>query len=119
MANFDYNEQSHADPSGDELYSVPVKAGKRIYYFDVKSTRGGDHYITITESRKRSLRDGTFVIDKHKIHLYKEDFEKFSDGFSQALDYIKREHPDGEHAQQEQTIAGVSTMSDDDFFNSL
>ncbi|MEG0162865.1 MAG: DUF3276 family protein, partial [Mucinivorans sp.] len=59
------------DNSADEVFSVPVKAGKRIYYFDVKATRSDDYYVTITESRKRPMRDGSFTIDKHKIHLYK------------------------------------------------
>ncbi len=97
MANFDYNDRGgdyDRGEMGDELYSVPVKAGKRIYYFDVKATRGGDLYLTITESRKRQMRDGSFTIDKHKIHLYKEDFQKFGDGFTEAIDYVRRERPE-------------------------
>lgn len=78
----------------DEVFSVPVKAGKRIYYFDVKTTRADDYYITITESRKKQARDGSFTIDKHKIHLYKEDFAKFAEGFSQVVDYVKQHKPD-------------------------
>lgn len=76
-----------------ELFSVPIKAGKRIYYFDVKATRSNDYYITVTESRKRQLRDGSFVIDKHKIHLYKEDFEKFASGLDEAINFIKVNMP--------------------------
>lgn len=95
MSNFDYNDRSEMDNGmGDELYSVPVKAGKRIYYFDVKATRGGDYYLTITESRKKQMRDGSFTIDKHKIHLYKEDFQKFGEGFADVVAYIKREKPE-------------------------
>lgn len=95
MNNFDYNERGdNENGMSDELFSVPVKAGKRIYYFDVKSTRGGDYYLTITESRKRLLRDGTFTIDKHKIHLYKEDFQKFGDGFNEVVNFVKRERPE-------------------------
>lgn len=86
---------SRRDDSGaDELFSVPVKAGKRIYYFDVKATRAEDYYITITESRKRQLRDGSFTIDKHKIHLYKEDFSKFTEGFEQVIAYVREHKPD-------------------------
>lgn len=77
----------------EELFSVPVKAGKRIYYFDVKSTRNNDYYITITESRKHQLRDGSFSIDKTKIHLYKEDFGKFAKGLQEVLDYIQINRP--------------------------
>lgn len=80
--------------STDEVFSVPVKAGKRIYYFDVKATRAEDYYITITESRKKQLRDGSFTIDKHKIHLYKEDFAKFADGFSQVVEFVKKNKPE-------------------------
>lgn len=114
---------------GDELYSVPVKAGKRIYYFDVKATRGGDYYLTITESRKRQMRDGSFTIDKHKIHLYKEDFQKFGEGFAEVVDYVKRErpeffNPDGSaigstsYANGDSSSASdaATTISEDDFF---
>lgn len=82
------------DNSADEVFSVPVKAGKRIYYFDVKATRSEDYYVTITESRKRPMRDGSFTIDKHKIHLYKEDFAKFAEGFQAVIDYVKEHKPD-------------------------
>ncbi|QEC53175.1 uncharacterized protein DUF3276 [Anseongella ginsenosidimutans] len=70
----------------EEVFSKRVRAGKRTYFFDVKSTRANDYYVTITESKKR-LEDGVFI--KHKIFLYKEDFEKFSEGLKEAVDYIK------------------------------
>ena len=57
----------------DEIFSKSVRAGKRTYFFDVKSTRGGDLYLTITESKKRFQEDGTFYFEKHKLFLYKED----------------------------------------------
>ena len=69
----------------EEVYSKKVRAGKRTYFFDVKSTRSGDYYITVTESKKR-MEDGVFV--KHKIFLYKEDFEKFSEGLLDTVEYI-------------------------------
>ena len=80
----DFNEQ----PEREEIYSVPVRAGKRTYFFDVKSTRGDDLYLTITESKKRFKDDGTFFYEKHKIFLYKEDFEKFSEGLNDAVSFI-------------------------------
>lgn len=80
--------------SADEVFSFPVKAGKRIYYFDVKATRSDDYYVTITESRKRPMRDGSFTIDKHKIHLYKEDFTKFAEGFEQVLAFVREHKPE-------------------------
>ena len=74
----------------EDVYSKPVRAGKRTYFFDVKATRGNkDFYLTITESKRRQERDGNFVFDKHKIFLYKEDFEKFKDGLNDAIEYIK------------------------------
>ncbi len=70
----------------EEVFSKKVRAGKRTYFFDVKATRSNDYYITVTESKKR-LEDGVFV--KHKIFLYKEDFEKFSEGLKETVEYIK------------------------------
>ena len=73
----------------DEIYSKAVRAGKRTYFFDVKSTRGNDLYLTITESKRRYNDDGSFRYEKHKLFLYKEDFDKFQDGFEDALGKIK------------------------------
>ena len=73
----------------DEIYSKSVRAGKRTYFFDVKSTRAGDYYLTITESKKRFQQDGSFHFEKHKLFLYKEDFEKFSDGLEDVILKIK------------------------------
>ena len=72
----------------DEIYSAKVKAGKRTYFFDVKSTRSNDYYLTITESKKRFKEDG-FTYEKHKIFLYKEDFNKFLKALTEAVDYVK------------------------------
>ena len=80
-----YNEEA--------LYSKSVRAGKRTYFFDVRSTRGGDYYLTITESKKRFMDDGTFKFEKHKVFLYKEDFEKFTENFHDAIDFIKKNGP--------------------------
>ena len=74
----------------EEVFSKAVRAGKRTYFFDVKTTRGNDYYLTITESKKRFDDNGDFHFDKHKIFLYKEDFEKFTDGFSESIDFIKQ-----------------------------
>lgn len=72
----------------DEIYSNAVRAGKRTYFFDVKATRGNDLYVTITESKKKYKDDGEFFYEKHKLFLYKEDFEKFKDGFEDVLNKI-------------------------------
>lgn len=74
----------------EDVFSKPVRAGKRTYFFDVKSTKGNnDYYLTITESKRKTLKDGSYAYDKHKIFLYKEDFEKFSNGLNEMIDFIK------------------------------
>jgi hypothetical protein len=75
----------------DEIYSKSVRAGKRTYFFDVKSTKGEDYYLTITESKKKFTDDGKFVFEKHKLFLYKEDFEKFAQGLNEVIDFIQKE----------------------------
>ena len=77
----------------DEIYSHRMKAGKRTYFFDVKATRGQDYYLTITESKRRpgSDPDGPASYEKHKIFLYKEDFNKFIDALHDAVDYVRDE----------------------------
>ena len=91
----------------DLIYSEGVKAGKRIYYFDVKQSRNGDKYIAITESKK--INEGTmdnphFVFEKHKLFLYKEDYEKFVDALNRTLGVAKGEISVAElRAQQEAT----------------
>ncbi len=91
----------------NEVYSKVVRAGKRTYFFDVKSTKGNDLYVTITESKK-SFVDGRETYQKHKIFLYKEDFEKFKDGLVDAIDKISELAETGEYA-----IESNSDSSDD------
>ena len=74
----------------DEIFSEKVKAGKRTYFFDVKATRSNDYYLTITESKKRFKEDG-FTYEKHKIFLYKEDFNKFLEALTNTLNHVKNE----------------------------
>ncbi len=72
----------------EEIFAKSVRAGKRTYFFDVKSTRANDYYLTITESKRKFGDDGTPVYEKHKIFLYREDFEKFMDGFNECTSKI-------------------------------
>jgi hypothetical protein len=72
----------------EEIFTKVVRAGKRTYFFDVKATRKEDYYLTITESKKRLGKEGKVFYEKHKIFLYKEDFEKFTEGLRDAVDYI-------------------------------
>ena len=81
----------------DEIFSKSVRAGKRTYFFDVKSTKGKDLYLTITESKKRFNDDGKFFFEKHKLFLYKEDFNKFEEGFREALEAISKLKESGEY----------------------
>lgn len=97
MYNEDFESGYSHERSGDEIYSKPVRAGKRTYFFDVKSTKGNnDFYLTITESKRRIEQDGRYSYDKHKIFLYKEDFEKFAEGLDEAVEYIKTKCLKGE-----------------------
>lgn len=83
------NEERQGFGDAGEIFSRPVKAGKRTYFFDVKATKGNDYYLTITESKKRFGDDGRFHYEKHKLFLYKEDFDKFSDGLMEVINFIK------------------------------
>ncbi|HEX2395953.1 MAG TPA: DUF3276 family protein [Bacteroidales bacterium] len=87
----DRNDKNQAAEETDhrEIFSKAVRAGKRTYFFDVKATRRNDYFLTITESKKRFQKDGRFFFEKHKIFLYKEDFEKFAEGFQEVLEFIK------------------------------
>jgi flagellar hook-basal body complex protein FliE len=105
MGDFDSRDR-------EEVYSKKVRAGKRTYFFDVKATRSNDYYVTITESKKR-LEDGVFV--KHKIFLYKEDFEKFAEGLKETTDYIKANQEVAEKRYEfaETGENGTSKVTDD------
>ena len=85
----------------EEIFSKKVKAGKRTYFFDVKSTRSNDYYLTITES-KRKVNGDNFTYEKHKIFLYKEDFFKFVEALNESVDYVKNDLlPDVDFEQYE------------------
>ena len=72
----------------EEIFTKIVRAGKRTYFFDVKATRKDDYYLTITESKKRLGKEGKIFYEKHKIFLYKEDFDKFAEGLQNAVSFI-------------------------------
>jgi hypothetical protein len=91
-------EENEKKTDGDnggrqEIFSQTVRAGKRTYFFDVKATRNNDYYLTITESKKRFNKEGKQYFEKHKVFLYKEDFEKFSDGLTEVISYITSAQP--------------------------
>jgi hypothetical protein len=72
----------------EEIFSKVLRAGRRTYFFDVRSTKAGDYYLTITESKKFTHDDGSFHYKKHKIYLYKEDFQSFRENMEEMMDYI-------------------------------
>ena len=72
----------------EEIFSKALRAGRRTYFFDVRSTKADDYYLTITESKKYTNEDGSYRYKKHKIYLYKEDFEGFKDFLEEATDYV-------------------------------
>lgn len=84
MKDKEFNDQ-------EEIHSKVLRAGRRTYFFDVRSTKAGDYYLTITESKKFTHDDGSFHYKKHKIYLYKEDFEAFRDNVSEMMDFIINE----------------------------
>jgi len=89
----------------EEIFTKVVRAGKRTYFFDVKATRKDDFYLTITESKKRIGKEGKVFYEKHKIFLYKEDFEKFTDGLNGAVDYI-------DNSQDSNPVSGVGSAKE-------
>lgn len=90
MFKEDYERVRFDERDDDNVYSKQVKAGKRTYFFDVKATKGNkDYFLVIGERKRRLNQDGSYTIEKHKIYLYKEDFDKFAEGFNEVLDYVK------------------------------
>ena len=75
----------------EEIFSKVLRAGRRTYFFDVRSTKAGDYYLTLTESKKFTNEDGSFHYKKHKIYLYKEDFTEFSNILNEMTDYVVSE----------------------------
>lgn len=75
----------------EEIFSQVLRAGRRTYFFDVRSTKADDYYLTVTESKKFTHDDGSFHYQKHKIYLYKEDFSEFNDMLKAATDFIVNE----------------------------
>lgn len=94
----------------EDIHSISVRAGRRTYFFDVKETRKGDYYLTITESKKVWDEDGNFRFQKHKVFLYKEDFLKFSKAFEDSLSYLKQEKP--EYFEEVEEEDGIESQGD-------
>lgn len=89
MEDYENNEGFDYGDDRDEVYSKVVKAGKRTYFLDVKATRNNDYYLTITESKKKFDDNGNASFEKHKIFLYKEDFDKFTEGLEEVMGVVR------------------------------
>ena len=80
--------ESRFNGEQEEIFSKVLRAGRRTYFFDVRATKAGDYYLTLTESKKFSNEDGSFHYKKHKIYLYKEDFTAFSEIFNEMMQFV-------------------------------
>jgi hypothetical protein len=104
----------------EEIYTKVVRAGKRTYFFDVKATRKEDYYLTITESKKRLGKEGKIFYEKHKIFLYKEDFDKFTEGLKDAVTFIgngRNESKSEVKQSEEVTKQETADLADREFTN--
>src|SRR6056297_2972888 len=96
-------EQTQGKNGRDIIFSKVIRAGKRTYFLDVKATRKDDYYLTITESKKRFKKNGKRFFEKHKVFLYKEDFDKFTESLEEVINFIKTEKGlDGSEAEYHQ-----------------
>jgi len=103
----------------EEIFSKAIRAGKRTYFFDVKATRKSDYYLTVTESKKRLNKDGRQFYEKHKIFLYREDFDKFLEGLNVAIDFIRNSNPppplaDSSETEEHETSDAYTNVSFED-----
>lgn len=96
-----FSSTRETEEYGEIILSKAIKAGRRTYFMDVRSTRGGDYFLTMTESRKINNSDGTISYDRHKLFLYKEDFDKFSEGLQEVLEFIRKSKPEFFEVQAE------------------
>ena len=111
----------------EEIYSKVLRAGRRTYFFDVRSTKAGDYYLTVTESKKFTHDDGSFHYKKHKIYLYKEDFSAFKENLDEMMDYIIdekgseviSERHQKDFKKEDEEIENIPTASSTDSFTDV
>jgi hypothetical protein len=97
-----------------DVFSKSIRAGKRTYFFDVKSTRNDEYYLTITESKRRFEDDGNPVFEKHKIFLYREDFEKFMDSLKEIFDFIEMQQPASDENEEKSQVSSFVDIEFED-----
>lgn len=101
----------------DEIFSQVLRAGRRTYFFDVRATKASDYYLTITESKKFTHEDGSFHYQKHKIYLYKEDFNDFKEMLNKATEFIVKEKGAEVISERHQKDYKKENIAEDDFKN--
>lgn len=89
------SQNENSDVYGESVFSKMIKAGHRTYFIDVKVTRLRDYFLSITELRKKFAPDGSFTSERNKVFVYQEDFDKFTEGLSEVLDFVKRSKQGG------------------------
>lgn len=115
--------QTSNDGAQEEIFSKVLRAGRRTYFFDVRETKASDYYLTITESKKFTNEDGSFYFKKHKIYLYKEDFNDFAEILNEMTDYIinergeevisERHQKDYKSDQEEENVSSATKSFSD------
>ncbi|MFO8233957.1 MAG: DUF3276 family protein [Bacteroidales bacterium] len=116
------NKEEQGKNGRDIIFSKVIRAGKRTYFLDVKATRNDDYYLTITESKKRFKRNGKRFFEKHKVFLYKEDFDKFTESLEEVINFIKTEkgyeNEQRQDTEEKQEQEGEVTVKDDGSYTS-
>lgn len=108
------SEDNNGMMEKEEIYSKVLRAGRRTYFFDVRSTKADDYYLTITESKKFTNDDGSFHYKKHKIYLYKEDFSEFNEILKEMTGYILDEKGDEVISERHQKDYKKDDFNDND-----
>jgi hypothetical protein len=114
MTTFKKDEPAGVSDSrfNQDIYSRVIRAGKRTYFFDVKSTRGDEYYLTITESKRKFEDSGQPVFEKHKIFLYQEDFLSFMESLKEVFTFIEKQQPGTSHpVEEDSTVEDSSCLN--------
>ncbi|MEK9614066.1 MAG: PUR family DNA/RNA-binding protein [Flavobacteriaceae bacterium] len=109
--------QKQENQNLEEIYSKVLRAGRRTYFFDVRETKASDYYLTITESKKFTNEDGTYYYKKHKIYLYKEDFNDFTDILEDIIQFIFKERGEEVISEKHQKDYSSNNINSDSYMD--
>jgi hypothetical protein len=109
--------QKQENQNLEEIYSKVLRAGRRTYFFDVRETKASDYYLTITESKKFTNEDGTYYYKKHKIYLYKEDFNDFTDILEEIIQFIFQERGEEVISEKHQKDYSSNNINSDSYMD--